>query len=233
LDGKVDLYVSGYHPFGRKELRMDPVYPALSSNTEEGEPNLLYRNEIEESGSWTFADVTEAAGLDQNNRGMTSGAAFEDYDADGDADLYVANDFGRNLLFRNEGDGTFVEVSETTGTGDSSFGMSATWGDANRDGLPDLYLSNMWSSAGQRVTTQSIFKPELGEKGRRGYLQLALGNTMLLNVDGQTFEDISMDAGVTMGRWAWASPYIDYNNDGWEDLFVANGFFTAPGPGDL
>ncbi len=238
-DGRLDLYVSGYFPpFASDRLANESVYPNLYLNAGLGEANRLYRNEWQASEGdreevWSFRDTTKESGLDVGNRGLTLGAAWEDYDSDGDPDLYVANDFGRNVLYRNEGNGEFTDVSREVGAEDNAFGMSAAWGDPNRDGRMDLYIANMWSSAGKRVTTQRGFKPGIEEEDRATYQHLARGNTLLLQNSDGGFGDVSEDAGVTMGRWAWSSPFVDFNNDGWEDLFVANGFYTAPGPGDL
>ena len=66
-----------------------------------------------------------------------------------------------------------------------------------------------------------------------GVRRLARGNSLFLNAAGGSFRDVSVESGVTMGRWSWGSVFADFNNDGWEDLFVANGFFTAPAEEDL
>ncbi len=86
-------------------------------------------------------------------------ASWEDYDQDGDLDLYVANDFGRNNLYRND-DGQFVDVAAEAGVEDISAGMSVSWGDYNNDGQADLYVGNMFSSAGNRVTYQRQFSSD-------------------------------------------------------------------------
>ena len=82
-------------------------------------------------------------------------------------DLYVANDFGRNNLYRNDG-GRFVDVAGQAGVEDMASGMSASWGDYNQDGHMDLYVGNMFSSAGNRIAYQQRFKPEAGADARAG-----------------------------------------------------------------
>jgi hypothetical protein len=197
-----------------------------------GGPNILWRN----MGNWEFADVTAAVGLDVNNRRFSFCASWEDYDNDGDLDLYVANDYGRNCLYRNDSAGgkiAFAEVSDQLGVQDTSAGMSTSWGDYNRDGWMDLYISNMFSSAGNRITYQRQFLAGSTAEVRAQFQRMARGNT-LFQADGKGgFKDVSVEAGVTMGRWAWGSGFVDLNNDGWEDILVANGFITTEDTGDL
>ena len=87
-------------------------------DAENGAANALFRNE----GEFSFRDVTRATGLDQNNRRWSFAASWEDFDDDGDQDLYVANDFGRNCLYRNEG-GTFRQIAAKLGLEDMASGM--------------------------------------------------------------------------------------------------------------
>jgi hypothetical protein len=192
----------------------------------------MWRNDRQ----WRFTNVTKQAGLDVNNRRFSFACAWEDFDNDGDQDLYVANDFGRNNLYRND-EGRFIDVAAEAGVEDISAGMSVNWGDYDNDGWMDLYVSNMWSSAGNRIAYQSRF---LGARADRGTLadfqRHARGNSLFRNLsrNGEpTFRDVSIEAGVTMGRWAWSSRFVDINNDSWEDLIVANGNITQEDTSDL
>jgi hypothetical protein len=169
--------------------------------------------------------------LDVNNRRFSLAAAWEDFDNDGDQDLYVANDFGRNNLYRNEG-GRFMDVAPQLQGEDRASGMSVSWGDVNRDGWMDLYVANMFSAAGRRIAPQEAFSPGSSNEIRQALLRFARGNTLLLQDEGR-FRDESEELGVTMGRWAWSSMFADINSDGWDDLLVANGYITTPDPGDL
>ena len=232
-DGDLDIYICGYNPRGETapgDIFANPV-PYHDANN--GARNFLMRND----GNWDFLDVTVAVGLDQSNHRFSFATAWEDYDNDGDLDLYVANDFGRNILFRNDlnqdGHRRFTDVSRQAGVEDIAAGMSVTWGDYNHDGWMDLYVSNMFSSAGSRITSQGQFKRDEDDQTRKDMQRHARGNSLFENQGDGTFRDVSVTAAVTMGRWAWGSLFADINNDGWEDLYVANGFFTTPDTGDL
>ena len=198
----------------------------------DGGRNSLLRNR----GDWKFEDVTQAVGLDVNNHRYSWAAAWEDIDNDGDLDLYVANDFGRDNLYRNElqdGQARFVDVSAEAHIENAASGMSTTFGDYDRDGWMDVFVSNMFSSAGNRIAFQRQFKSGVESEIRTRYARLARGNTLMRNQEGAQFEDTSAAMGVEMGRWAWSSRLADFNNDGWLDLMVANGFVSTDDTGDL
>jgi len=225
-DGDLDIYTCVY--FGAGSTQDGLARPIPYHDAENGGRNILFRNE----GDWQFTDVTADAGLDVNNTRFSLSASWEDFDNDGDQDLYVTNDFGRNCLYRNDG-GRFVEIAAQAGVQDIAAGMSTTWSDYNHDGLMDLYISNMFSSAGSRVTYQQQFKTEVESQTRLMYQRHARGNTLFENAGDGTFRDVSVTAGVTMGRWAWSSLFADLNNDGLEDLIISNGQMTNEITDDL
>ena len=189
---------------------------------------MLLRN----LGSLQFQNVTERVGLDQNNRRFSLAAAWEDFDNDGDQDLYVSNDYGRNNLYRND-DENFVDVAAEAGVEDIAAGMSVSWADYNHDGHVDLYVDNMFSAAGGRLVYQPGFQSGADDAVRGHFQRHARGNTLFENLGDGRFRDRSVDARVTMGRWAWGSMFVDINNDGSEDLIVANGFMTNQKSDDL
>lgn len=227
-DGLLDLYLCAY----ARDSSGTSIGAAgdrfVYHDAENGAANSLFRNE----GGLNFADVTAATGLDHNNRRWSFAASWEDYDNDGDQDLYVANDYGRNNLYRND-EGSFIDVAAQAGVEDSASGMSAAWGDYNRDSRMDLYVANMFSAAGSRITAQEKFKADTSGDIRNRFRRFARGNSLFRNT-GTGFEDVSEPAGVTLGRWAWSSNFVDLNNDAWPDLVVANGYLSSPGDsGDL
>jgi hypothetical protein len=223
LDGDLDLYACAYSsPYDGDAL------PVPYHDAENGQPNLCLRND----GEWSFVDATAATGLDANNRRFSLAAAWEDYDDDGDPDLYVANDFGRNNLYRNDG-GRFVDVAVEAGVEDVSAGMGASWADYDGDGRMDLHVGNMFSSAGNRVTYQRRFKPGEDESVRAAYRRHARGDSLFRNAGGGRFEDVTLEAGVAMGRWAWGALFADLDLDGRQDIVVPNGFLTEERADDL
>lgn len=226
-DRDLDIYVCCYSPRTSSPLMGRPL-PYHDANN--GGRNLLLRNDRD----WRFRDATRQVGMDTNNRRFSFAAAWEDYDNDNDMDLYVANDYGRNNLFRNDG-GYFTDVAADLGLEDISAGMSVAWGDYNRDGWMDLYISNMWSSAGKRIAYQRQFQPGADSATRSHLQRHARGNSLFMNRlgDSSTFSDVSLTEGVTMGRWAWSSQFADINNNGYLDIVVANGFITQEDSGDL
>ena len=125
----------------------------------------------------------------------------------------MANDFGRNNLYRNDR-GRFSDIAAAAGVEDISAGMSVTWGDYNRDGWIDLYLSNMFSKAGNRIAYQRRFQSDLSEESRALYRHHARGNSLFENLGNGNFADASVSSGTTIGRWAWASLFADINCDG-------------------
>ncbi len=225
-DGDLDLYICAYRYHAGTGVRHAPT-PYHDANN--GPPNFLLRN----SGDGTFEDVTRVSGLNVNNSRFSFAAAWQDYDGDSRPDLYVANDFGRNNLYRNNGDGTFSDVAPQLGVEDVGAGMSASWFDYDRDGILDLYVGNMWSAAGLRLSNQSAFRSSSAESERNLYKRHAKGNTLFRGQPDGTFVDSTFEAGVEQGRWAWSSRNLDFDNDGCEDIYVANGYVTNSQTQDL
>ena len=228
LDGDLDIFVTCYNPRRGVQRHILFARPVPYHDAENGGRNALFRND----GEWRLREVTRAVGLDVHNTRFSYAAAWEDYDDDGDPDLYVANDFGRNNLYRNDG-GRFFDVASEAGVEDISPGMSAIWGDYDNDGRADLYISNMFSSAGNRIAFQSRFQGDVDRATREAFQRHARGNTLLRNLGDGRFDDVSVAAGVTLGRWAWGSRFVDLDLDGWQDIVVANGFITQEDTGDL
>lgn len=220
-DGDLDIYVVNYGDRFRS-------HPEIYHDANNGGANVMLRND----GNWQFSDVTADVELEENNTRWSFAASWEDFDDDGDQDLYVANDFGRNNFYRNNG-GKFEDVAPELQVEDIAAGMSASWADYDHDGRMDLYVGNMFSSAGLRVTGQSRFQKSASAAVRDDFRRHARGNSLFRNTGDGPFQDVSVEAGVTVGRWAWASKFVDINNDTWEDLVVANGFVTSHQTQDL
>lgn len=230
-DGLLDVYVCSYYRNSDRERFVDMANVNSFIDAKNGGRNKLYRN-VSTDGKIQLEDHTVSVGLDHENHFLSLAASWHDYDDDGDLDLYVANDFGLNQFFQNQ-DGKFKEIIDDTGTQDQNFSMSASWGDWNRDGRSDLYISNMFSSAGRRVTKQDAFKDRFDEDKNRKIQHLAYGNSLFTQKEDGTFENSSEDQDVWLGRWAWASTFVDIDHNGWQDLLVANGYITNTKDDDL
>ncbi len=222
-DGDLDLYATRY-VVGRYGVSI----PVPWHDANNGPSNHLFRND----GHGEFVDVTRETGLDVHNRRFSLAAGWEDYDDDGDPDLYVVNDFGRNNLYRNDR-GTFTDVAGVTGTEDQAAGMGVSWADFDLDGRLDLHVGNMFSSAGRRIAYQRRFKAGESPDTQREFQRHALGNSLYRNAGDGTFHDVSASAGIRMGRWSWGARFVDLNNDGYPDIVSPNGFITNESKDDL
>jgi Tfp pilus assembly protein PilF len=228
-DGFLDLYLCVYSYFyGAGEEKAGT--PAPYHDARNGPPGVLFRND----GHGRFVDATAQAGLDEGNDRYHFAAAWADFDEDGWIDLYVANDFGTKNLYRNRGRGdggvvTFEDVAAPAGVLDHGAGMSSTFLDYDNDGRLDIYAGNMWTASGQRVTAAPSFMPGAPDGVRALYRRHTRGNSLFRNRGDGAFDDVTVDAGVAMGRWAWSSDALDFDSDGWEDLYVANGMLTRTG----
>jgi tetratricopeptide (TPR) repeat protein len=219
-DGRVDLYLCSYVYFQSEDQYQ---YPSPYHDATNGPPNFLFRNRLTERGG-AFEDVTEESGIAENNNRFSFAAAWCDFDGDGWPDLYVANDFGRNNLYRNRG-GKFRDEAAKAGVEDMGPGMSASWFDYDGDGRPDLYVSNMWTAAGQRVVRDPEFHPAVGFE--EAYRRHTKGNSLYRNRGDGTFEETGAAEGVEMGRWAWGSGGFDFDHDGVPEILVATGMVTS------
>ncbi|HKI03127.1 MAG TPA: CRTAC1 family protein [Thermoanaerobaculia bacterium] len=231
-DGRLDLYVGRY---------LDPRTKIPTTfYARNGEPNQLYHND----GDGTFTNVTEAAGV--GDTGLCLGSAWGDYDDDGDADLYVVNDFGRSTLYRNEGGGTFTDVTVDAGTLAYGAGMSASFGDYDNDGRLDLYvadirsehgwfaepptvwryMANSWKQGVWRTDMPLYFQifRQSGTRFVEVFQEMAAGNHLLRNRGDGTFEDVSWKTGTNPIGWFWGSGFGDFDNDGFQDIYSANGW---------
>jgi hypothetical protein len=210
-DGRLDLFVAGYVDF-------DPAHPPEPHTTADGAKYCFFRGEPVMCGprglkgapdhlfhneGRTFADVSRRAGVADEKGYYGFAAAWCDLDDDGRLDLIVANDSTPRYLYRNRGDGTFEDISYLSsfalnedGREQASMGLAV--GDYDNDGRPDLYLTNFSDDS----------------------------NTLYHNEGRGILTDVTSTAGhgtPTIPFLGWGVGFIDFDNDGWKDLFVANG----------
>ena len=200
-DGRLDLYVAGYFREGVDMWKLEST--RIMQNSFEfatnGGRNRLFRSRP----NGTFEDVTDVAGVGSTR--WTLAVASADFDDDGWPDLYLANDYGPEELFLNRGDGTF-ELADRVGlSDDSKSGMSVSLGDVHNRGRTDVFVTNI---------------------SERGYL--FQGNNLRINflAEADEFQNVARGVVADAG-WAWGAQFGDLDNDGYQDLFVTNGFISA------
>jgi tetratricopeptide (TPR) repeat protein/peroxiredoxin len=220
-DGYLDVYFCLYSYYKGLDQYQ---YPRPYYNAVNGPPKFLFRNR----GDRTFEDVTERAGLNQNNDHYGFDCTWCDFDDDGWPDLYVVNDFGSKNLYQNNRDGTFTDVADQAGVLDIGPGMSSCWFDSQARGREDLYVSDMWEPAGLRVASDAAFMKDETEAIRALYQRHAKGNSLYRNDGRGKFADSSASAGVEHAGWSWSGEAWDFDHDGYPDLYVANGMISGP-----
>jgi len=185
--------------------------------------NKLYRNE----GGY-FKDVSEEAGIYGSKIGFGLGVSVGDMNRDGWMDLYVSNDFfERDYLYINTHNGTFSEVLEEQ-MGETSLGaMGADVADINNDAYPEVFVTEMTAEGDARLKTKVLFEnwDSYQNKVLNGYHHQFARNVLQLNNRNGTFSEIGRLSGVSMTDWSWGALIMDLDNDGWKDIFVANGIF--------
>lgn len=202
-DGLLDILIGNY--FGNVDLwngREQHILPDNLFHAGNGGRPLLYRN----NGDGTFTEVAAAAGL--NYRAWTLDIGAGDIDNDGKQDLYIANDYGPDRVYRNNGDGTFSDITESAIGTDSASGMNVEFGDYNNDGLLDIFVTNITMPA------------------------LRQGNMLWHNLGGSRFVNVAKEVGVSNTGWGWGGKFFDMDNDGKLDLYTVSGFVSS-GPVDL
>jgi tetratricopeptide (TPR) repeat protein/peroxiredoxin len=225
-DGRLDIYFCTYMYY----LGLDQYhYPIPYYDARNGPPNCLFHNE----GDGTFVETTERAGMNADNNRYSFACAWGDSNGNGLPDLFIANDFGSSQLYRNNGDGTFTVVSREAHVESVGAGMSCCWTDYDNDGHQDIYVPSMWEAAGQRVSRQKQFHEKAPENIRELYQRHARGNALYRNAGDGTFKNVGHEAGVEMGRWSWCSDFWDFDHDGFQDLYVANGYLSGRERNDL
>jgi hypothetical protein len=207
-DGRVDLLVGNYfQPVDLFHPDTPRFFPESFETANNGGGVTLFHNDGPgPNGQVTFSDVTVEAGLKLS--GWTLDVGHGDADGDGDDDLYIACDFGTDRFFLNNGDGTFTDRTEKAIGIDTKKGMNAEWGDYDNDGRLDIFVTN--------ITDDYM---------REGNF---LWHNNGVGADGQvTFTDVAKETGTWETGWGWAGKFLDYDNDGWLDLYVVDGWVSA------
>lgn len=214
-DNDLDLYVGNQPPndiYSKEKLGKKIDYKFT---------DRLYRNNGDK-----FQDVTKEAGI--TNYCYTLSVNPMDYDSDGDIDLMIAADYYEpDLLYQNNGDGTFTNVANESFRHISYFSMGTDIADINNDGLLDIYTVDMVAEDNFRQkTNMSGMNPEQFWKlASIGYHYQYMFNSLQLNNGNGMFSEIGQLGGISNTDWSWAPLFLDFDQDGYQDLYVTNGVF--------
>ncbi len=185
--------------------------------------NKLYRND-----DGHFTDVSEKAGIYGSKIGFGLGVSVGDVNHDGWMDIYVSNDFfERDYLYINNCDGTFTESLEDQIREISAGAMGADIADINNDTWPEIFATEMTPEGNTRLKTKALFESweTYFKKVTIGYHHQFARNVLQLNNSNGSFSEIGRLSGVSATDWSWGALIFDLDNDGWKDIFVANGIF--------
>jgi tetratricopeptide (TPR) repeat protein len=198
-DGLLDLYICNYFPsVNLQDLETTRIMHDSFEAARNGGRNVLYHN----LGGMRFEDVAPRLQLDDS--GWSLDAGISDIDNDGDVDLFVANDFGQDKVYLNNGDGTFTDFTLRAIGHETFKGMNIDFGDFNNDGFTDGYVAN--------ITTREYLRE---------------GNQLWLNAGDSTFSNVAATTGTFDGGWGWGARFFDYDHDGDLDILAVNGFVSA------
>lgn len=216
-DGLLDLYIGYFGDY------LNGDFPAQERDNHQALPNRLLRN----LGGMRFEDVTEASGT--GDRGWAQAVSHLDFDGDGKQDIIVANDYGLNAVFRNKGGGQFENVAPDLNMRRALHSMNVGTTDINRDGYPDIYISNIATLVKDNkytfpdVNTALDFDPH----AMAGMLVKEADTFFVSRTREGEFSgyEISRDIerGATSTGWAWDAEFFDFDHDGDDDLYLVNG----------
>lgn len=228
-DGDLDAFLLNHNPNSLPVLDEASTAAILKKN-DATVGVRLFRNDKN-----YFTDVTRKAGISSSSLTYGLGAGIADINGDGWPDIYISNDYAvPDYLYINNHNGTFTDQLQTSLGHNSEFSMGNDIADINNDALPDIYTLDMLPEDNHRQ--KLLFAPDNYEKFelnlRSGFYYQYMRNMLQLNIGGgrgekfhgPLFSEIGQLAGVSNTDWSWAPLLADYNNDGWKDLVVTNGY---------
>lgn len=216
-DGWLDLYVLNH--LGESNGK---TIGFVGDNNISGVKNQLWRN----LGNGTFQDVTDAAGVDGDSRHSFAAAWFF-ANEDRYPDLYLVNDFGRNCLFINRGDGSFDDVTEAAAVGDFANSMGVATGDLDNDGTAEIYVANMFSKMGRRIIS-NVDASDYPDGVFDGIEGSCSGSHLYQRSNSDTtYREISVEQGVNEIGWAYGPVFADFDADGLLDIYATSGFISV------
>jgi enediyne biosynthesis protein E4 len=218
-DGDLDVFLLATNVKPIRELEFQEARKQIHPYA----GDKLFRND-----NGHFTNVSEKAGILSNALGFGLGVAISDINKDGWPDIYISNDYIEpDYLYVNNGDGTFSDKLKESIQHISYFSMGSDISDVNNDAWPDIYTVDMLPEDNYRQ--KLLYGPDNYEhynlSVKEGFHHQYMRNMLHINNANGTFSEIGQLAGVSNTDWSWAALFADYDNDGWKDLFVTNGYF--------
>jgi hypothetical protein len=212
-DGVLDIFLGQYKsPFFHGQMPT-PYYDA-----NDGDPAYLLLND----GKGNFSDRTEGSGLQTKRWRRSYSGSFVRLDGDNSLDLIVVSDFCGLDIYRNDGHGHFAEVTQKCVPDSMGLGMAHTLADFNSDGRLDLLMIGMDSPTVDRLEHLGLWRSDTTED-RTARSRLASGNRLFLARPGGAFEKTTLNDSIARSGWSWGSSAFDFDNDGFPDVYIANG----------
>lgn len=220
-DGDIDALFLNHSIVRRTILDENTIQQLLKENDHLSGLKLM-RNDND-----IFHEVTAQAGIKSTVLSHGLGAAISDINGDGLADIYISNDYLEpDFLYINNGNGTFTDKLQKSLGHTSFFSMGNNVSDVNNDGLPDIFSLDMLPEDNRRQ--KLLFAPDNYEKIdiniRSGFYYQFMSNMLHINNGNGTFSEVGQLAGISNTDWSWAPLFADYDNDGWKDLYITNGY---------
>lgn len=220
-DGDLDLLLLNHNPKSLPVLD-EAITEEIMQQRDPAGPQLF------ENMEGYFEEVTEEAGIVSAALSYGLGAGIADVDGDGFMDIYICNDYTvPDYLYMNNGDGTFTDKIQESMGHISHFSMGNDIADYNNDGFPDIFTLDMLPEENARQ--KLLMAPDNYEKFefnlKVGFHHQYMRNMLHLNHGNGQFSEIGQLAGVSNTDWSWASLFADFDNDGFKDLFITNGYF--------
>jgi len=219
-DGDLDCYLLNNSFQSVTEFDMKPGQRQM--------PDTLGGNKLFRNDDGHFVDVTRKAGIYSSKIGFGLGVTVGDADKDGWLDIYVSNDFfERDYLYINNRNGTFAESLENQMNEISLGAMGADMADINNDAWPEIFVTEMTPEDNARLKTKALFDSweAYQIKLNNGYYHQFARNVLQLNNCNGSFSEIGRFSNVQSTDWSWGALIMDMDNDGWKDIFVANGIY--------
>lgn len=212
-DGDLDIFLGQYKtPYFHGQMPT-PYYAA-----NDGDPAYLLVND----GKGNFTDATESSGLAKNRWRRTYSASFVKLDGDASPDLVVVSDFAGVDLYRNDGHGHFTESTSQAIPDPMGFGMAHTLADFNADGHLDLLMIGMESATVDRLEHVGLWRADASQE-HKIRTRLTFGNRLFLARPGSGFEQTPLNDSIAHSGWSWGCAALDVDNDGFPDVYIANG----------